>query len=350
MKRVLCGLLAAALLLPALALSEKLTLSFIGDCSIGEAAQYSGYDSSYTNLIDRKGYGWPFSLVKDYLTADDLTFANLEVVFTNLTRHADKDYPLVAPPAYAQVLTLSGIDAVNTANNHAFDFLGDGYSDTLKTLDGIGMRHFGSLSIGTGEARDMLYVQEIKGIKVGAVGFSYPSDSDIDRMCRRVETLREQGCSLVIASLHWGRETHKTPQSVQVKYAKKLIDAGADVVWGHHPHVLQPVQFYKGKPVFYSTGNFTFGTMSKVDPDTGIFQLEYTLGDNGAVTLAAFTVIPCRTQGAGDFRAYELTDPAERAGMLKKLIYDKEINGMENLPASFALSGRMERLAPVTEK
>jgi hypothetical protein len=342
MRRKILALIAAALLLPSGAAGEKLILSFIGDCSIGEAIQYKGYSSSYTNTLDREGFGWPFSLVEDYLRADDLTFANLEVVFTDRTRHADKRYPLVASPVYAQSLIQSGIDAVNTANNHAYDFFGDGYSDTLKTLDDIGMRHFGSLSIGTRESQDLLYVSEIKGVKIGAVGFSYPGDTDIDRMCLRIQTLRNQGCGLVIASLHWGRETFWTPQNIQFKYAKQLIDAGADVIWGHHPHVLQPVQFYKGKPVFYSTGNFTFGTMSKVDPDTGIFQLAYELGDDINPELSEFSVIPCRTQGAGDFRAYELTDAEERSAMLGKLIYTKEINGMANLPAYFADSGRLD--------
>jgi len=209
-------------------------------------------------------------------------------------------------------------------------------------LDDIGISHFGSMSIGTKESMDLLFLGEAKGVKIGAVGFSYPGDSDITRMSKRIQTLREQGCAIVVASVHWGRETHKTPESIQVKYAKLLIDAGADVIWGHHPHVLQPVQFYKGKPVFYSTGNFTFGTMSNVDPDTGIFQLEYEISDGETPALSLFSVIPCRTQGAGDYRAYELTDSAERSAMFDKLVYKKDIKGMVNLPSQFTDSGRAD--------
>ena len=108
-----------------------------------------------------------------------------------------------------------------------------------------------------------------------------------------------------------------------------------------HPHILQQVQFYQGKPIFYSTGNFTFGSIKALDPDTGIFQLRYDLTADGPV-LVNFSVIPCRTQGKGDFRPYPLTDPDEKAAMLKKLIYPREIGGMVNLPAAFAQTGSVD--------
>ena len=174
------------------------------------------------------------------------------------------------------------------------------------------------------------------------MGFSYPQDSDLEKITQRIQLLRqEEGCDLVIVSLHWGREIQSTPQNWQFTYARKIIDAGADVIWGHHPHILQQMQFYRGKPIFYSTGNFTFGSMSKVDPDTGIFQLRYQLTEAGPV-LENFTVIPCRTQGKGDFRPYPLTDPAEKEAMLKKLIYKKQVQNMQNLPSSFAKTGSID--------
>lgn len=332
----------ALLLLRTAAFGETLTLSFIGDCSIGEAIQYRGYETSYTAVLDEQGYAWPFSLVYPILSQDDLTFANLEVVFTTRTRHQDKRYPLAALPEYAQTLLHSGIDVVNTANNHAYDFLVPGYEESLRTLDELGMPHFGSFNLGTSEAQDLLWTQTIRGIKIGAAGFSYPQETDADKIANRIQTLREQGCDLVIVSLHKGREESTVPETCQIYLAKEAIKAGADIVWGHHPHVLQPVQFYDGKPVFYSTGNFTFGTMSAVDPDTGIFQLEYDIGGEGEITLKSFSVVPCRTQGAGDYRPYELTDPLERSAMLRKLISKKANTGFANLPESFAETGRVD--------
>ena len=323
------------------ALGETLTLSFIGDCSIGELPTSAGKAGSYTATVDEHGYDWPFSLVREYLDGDDFTFANNEVNFTSRTRHQDKKTNLKAPAQYAQVYLHSGVDAVNTANNHAMDFYDGGYTDTLAALDSYEIPHFGTLYPGTKRAQDRLGMYEVKGIKIGAVGFSYPQDSDVKKISARIEQMRQEGCDLVIVSLHWGREVQTTPQSWQFSYARKLIDAGADVIWGHHPHILQQVQFYNGKPIFYSTGNFTFGSMSNVDPDTGIFQLRYEISDN-EIQLKNFTVIPCRTQGKGDYRPYPLTDPEEKKTMLKKLIYKKKVKNMQNLPASFAETGSID--------
>lgn len=337
MKRIM--LLALLLMLCCLsAQGETLTLSFVGDCSIGEMAESSGKAGSYTATVDEKGYDWPFSLVREYLEADDFTFANSEVVFTSRTRHLDKKTNLRAAAQYAQVYLHSGVDAVNTANNHAMDFYDAGYTDTLAALDQYEIPHFGTLYPGTKRAQDRLGVYMVKGITIGALGFSYPQDSDVKKIANRIAQLREQGCDLVVVSLHWGREVQSSPQSWQFTYAKQVIDAGADIIWGHHPHILQQVLFYEGKPIFFSTGNFTFGSMSAVDPDTGIFQLCYQLTEEGPV-LERFSVIPCRTQGKGDFRPYPLTDPQEKADMLKKLIYKRTVKGMQNLPAFFAETG-----------
>lgn len=340
--RVGAILVLILLFMGSLAFGETLTLSFIGDCSIGESFQSQGKEGSYTNVLDTQGYEWPFSLVYPILAEDDFTFANLEVVFTSRTKHMDKNFPLVAKPQYAQALLYSGIDVVNTANNHAYDFFVEGYLDSLQTLEELGMPYFGNFNLGTTQPQDILFVQTVKGVTIGALGFSYPQDLDMVKIANRIQTLREQGCDLVIVSLHWGRETKAYPESYQIKYAREIMQAGADIIWGHHPHVLQPVQFYDGKPIFYSTGNFTFGSMGEVDPDTGVFQLEYTLDDENGITLSVFSVIPCRTQGTGDYRPYLLTDEAERSTMLRKLIYKKTVNGFENLPDSFAETGRVE--------
>ena len=148
MKKALILCLVCLMLLPAGALAEQYTFSFVGDCSIGEAIQNKGQENGYTWMVDQKGYDWPFSLLREYLDNDDYTFANLEVVFTARTRHQDKAFPLVGDPRYAQVLLHSGVDAVNTVNNHCFDFYLEGYQDTMAALDEIGFPHFGSVYVG----------------------------------------------------------------------------------------------------------------------------------------------------------------------------------------------------------
>ena len=340
MKRTLIAAwLIMSLLIPASC--ETLTLSFIGDCSIGERVESAGQEGTYTYTVDQYGYDWPFSLVREYLDNDDFTFANCEVVFTSRKNHQDKKTNLLAPAQYAQVFLYSGVDAVNTANNHAMDFYAAGYADTLAALDQYGIPHFGTLYPDTKQMQDILGIYEVNGVLIGVVGYSYPREGDLDTITMRIQALKGSGCQIVIFCAHWGREVSDTPESWQFSFARKVLDVGADVVWGHHPHILQQVQFYQGKPIFYSTGNFTFGSMSQVDPDTGIFQLRYAI-DGGEVRLENFTVIPCRTQGRGDYRPYPLTDPAEKTAMLKKLIYKRSVEGMQNLPASFAETGTVD--------
>ncbi len=326
---------------PTEAAEEKsgVTISLIGDCSIGDSIQYIGSETSYHAAIKKNGLDWPFSLVRDYLLQDDLTVANLEVVFTNRQKHSDKVFNLVADLDFVQVLVKGGIDIVNTVNNHCMDFLEGGYQDTLTTLERANIRYFGTIYPGQANGHDDLGIMEAGGVWFGFVGFSYPQDADLKRIASRISKLKEEaGCDIVIVSLHWGRETYMTPESWQLTYARQVIDAGADVVYGHHPHVLQPIQFYQGRPIFYSTGNFTFGTMSKVDPSTGIFQLTFERTGAG-VELKELRVIPCETQGSPDYRPFELTDAEERRKVFGKLVFKREYSKAENPPASFLESG-----------
>ena len=318
--------------------TDSATVSFVGDCSIGDSIQYKKAVSSYHTCIDQNGYDWPFSLVKDVLAADDLTVANLEVVFTARTQHTDKMYNLVADADHVAVLNAGSIELVNTVNNHSMDFGRAGYQDSLATLEAAGVDSFGSIYAGREDGYDQLGVRDVNGIRFGFIGFSYPQEADQKRIADRIATLREQGCDVVVVSLHWGRETHPTPTTGQMTYAKKIIDAGADMIWGHHPHVLQPIQFYGGKPILYSTGNFTFGTMSNVDPATGIFQLTYQK-EEGRVQLTELSVVPCQTQRSPDFRPFILTEEAQRRAVFGKLVLKKEYKGFENPPASFLETG-----------
>lgn len=319
----------------------EVVLSFVGDLSIGDATQSRQTANSLTNVINQNGYAYPFSLVDQYFHADDYTFGNLEVNFTTQERLKSKNkYNMIGQPDFVNVLIEGGFDVVNTVNNHCMDFTEAGYQDTLKTLDDAGFNHFGTIYPGMPRESDILGVADVKGIRIGMVGFSYPDEKrDLKKYVARIEKLKnEMGCDLVVCSMHWGREEHMTSMNTQYSFAKKLVDAGADIIWGHHPHVLQPVMFYQGKPLMFSTGNFIFGTMGNVDPSTGIFQLVYHVED-GKPVLTQMRVVPCQTGKKGDYRPYELTDPAERTACWKKMISKKKISKLDNLPASFAETG-----------
>ena len=329
--------------------SDTLLLSFVGDISI-DATQSRKNPISLTNIIKENGYKFPFSLLYDYLSADDCTFANLEVVLTEREKQkSSKMYNMIAPPDYVNILPENSIEVVNTVNNHCFDFGKSGYQDTLDALDGIGLTHFGTIYPGMPQESDILGVKEVKGIKIGMVGMSYPTQNtdpnknrDLKRYKERIQRLKdEMGCQLIVCSVHWGHEGYMTRiDGWQYRFAKELIDAGADVVWGHHPHVLQPTYFYKGKPIMFSTGNFLFGLIGNdINPATGIFQLRYSL-EGGTPTLKEFSLVPCENGKRGDYRPFEL-EGAKRNTCWKYLIAKRAIQNCEVLPASFGNTGRV---------
>ena len=316
-------------------------LSFIGDCSIGDGYRTIGSENSYHSVVDREGYAWPFSLVKEYLASDDLTIANLEVVLTEQNKHKDIMYPLRAAPDHVNILLEGSIEVVNTVNNHCMDYLRQGYLDSLAVLDEAGIARFGSVSYGMANGFDDLLVRDVNGIRFGFVGMTYPQSGDTPNLIKRIRKLKEEnGCDIVIVSLHWGRETYLTQSAGQVTMAKQLIDGGADVIYGHHPHVLQPMLFYQGKPIMFSTGNFTFGTMSKVDPHTGIFRFTYRKSGDGAV-LSGIEVVPCQTSGSGDYRPVVLTDETEIRKTFKILTVRNVPAKCENPPEYFLETGRI---------
>lgn len=331
---------AAATATPIPVSSEgEVVLSFLGNCSIGDSAQYVTYANSYHSTVDEKGYDWIFSQVRDILAADDLTIANLEAVLTTKLAHSGKTYNLKAAPDHVNILTAGSIEMVNTVNNHCMDFNRSGYTDMLAHLDNAGIDHFGSLYATEPDGYDELAVQEIDGIRIGFVGFSSAQESDKQKIANRVTVLKKvMHCDLVVVSLHWGKDSQSMPEAGQVTFAKAVIDAGVDVVYGHHPHVMQPLHFYQGKPILYSTGDFTFGSTSRGTRDTGIFQLAYEKV-NGETVLTRLQVIPCRNQDGPDYRPYVLTDSADRLAVFKKLRMTTSYPACENLPESFLETG-----------
>lgn len=315
---------------------DSLTLSFIGDVSIGDAYPYREAASGFHETVRKKGADWPFSTVAEALRADDLTVANLEGTITRRRKRRDVRIPLYIHPDHTRILLSGGVDAVNTANNHALDFYEEGYQDTLSALDGAGIVHFGSI----GRGIDRQAVVSVKGIKIGLIGLSYPQESDLTRLEEKVRALRGEGCGLIVLSLHWGRETHMQPNAAQYRFAAGALALDVDIIWGHHPHVVQPVALYQGKPVLFSTGNFIFGTMKRVDPATGIFQLVYKLEEDGP-RLSALRVLPCLTGEKEDYRPLPLEEEAARREVFSKLYLHRPQKGFEPLPEAFLETGEV---------
>ena len=276
------------------------TISVVGDCTLGTDETFD-YDTSLNAYYDSNGKDYFFQNVKSIFAADDLTIANFEGTLTDSDAREDKTFAFKAPAEYAQILTSGSIEAVNTANNHSHDYGDQSYTDTLTALDNEGITHFGY---------DDTAVMDIKGVKVGLVGI-YELNDHLGReqqLKDNIAKVKADGAELVIVIFHWGNETETVPDTNQMTLGRLAIDEGADLVCGHHPHVLQGIETYKGKNIVYSLGNFCFGgNSSPSDMDTMIFQQTFTITSNGVQADNVTSIIPCSISSADGYNNYQPT-------------------------------------------
>lgn len=281
----------------------SLTVSVVGDCTLGTDENFD-YDTSLNAYYENYGADYFFSNVKSIFSADDLTIANFEGTLTDSEDREDKEYAFKAPAEYAGILTSGSVEAVNTANNHSHDYGNQGYEDTISALDSAGILNFGY---------DKTLVTEVKGIKVGLVGI-YELKDQLERkeqLKQNIAKVKAEGAQITIVIFHWGNEKEEVPDSNQTTLAHLAIDEGADLVCGHHPHVLQGIEEYKGKNIVYSLGNFCFGgNQYPSDMDTMIFQQTFTVDQNGVKADNVTNIIPCSVSSDSDYNNYQPT-PAE---------------------------------------
>ena len=281
----------------------SLTVSVVGDCTLG-TDEYFDYDTSLNAYYYSYGKDYFMQNVKSIFSADDLTIANFEGTLTDSENREDKQFAFKAPAEFAGILKSGSIEAVNTANNHSHDYGEQSFSDTLAALDAEGIVHFGY---------DETAVMEVKGIKVGLVGI-YELNDHLERteqLKANIAKVKEEGAQLIIVIFHWGNEKEEVPDSNQTTLGRLAIDEGADLVCGHHPHVLQGIETYHGKNIVYSLGNFCFGGNSyPSDMDTMIFQQTFTIDENGVAADNVTNVIPCSISSDYGYNNYQPT-PAE---------------------------------------
>lgn len=287
---LLCTVAGAALGAPAPDIpitqtdENTLVFSFAGDCTLGSENDYQKVRAHFTTVVSELGFEHPFSGVKKIFEADDLTLVNLEGTFTDYTRSVNKKYTFRAPPEFAEILPLGSVEAVNLANNHTYDFSLKGYRETLEALDVYDIAYCDN---------DKPVMVEIKGVKIGLFGVCAPRNYKLTTLIEQMEEMREEGATVFIASMHWGVEYGAKQNAEQREYAHRLIEAGIDVVVGTHPHVLQGVEWYEGRPIFYSLGNFSFGgNRNPRDWDTMIAQVTFDISGEAPV-LTGVRIIPC---------------------------------------------------------
>ncbi len=279
---------------PAPATSPTFTVAAIGDLL---------FDLGPRQLIAAKGGKAPLAKVASLLRAADLTIANLETTLSNRgTAVTGKPANLIfnGDPRGIASITSSGIDLVSLANNHAMDHGRPALIDTLAALDKAGVGHAGAgldskaawkPALITVKGHTIAYVTATQILPAHFASGTDRAGVAVGRpISRAVAAVRaaKKKAEFVIVSIHWGIEQSYTPNAGQKRDARALIDAGADVVLSHHPHVMQGIDTYKGKLIAYSLGNFLF-PYKTVEGRKSII-LRFTLGPKGATNITAVPV------------------------------------------------------------
>ena len=284
----------------------SLTLSVVGDCTLGTDETFD-YDTSLNAYYENYGSAYFLQNVKSIFSQDDLTIANFEGTLTESDAREDKTFAFKGPASFTSILTDGSVEAVNTANNHSHDYGDQSYEDTMTALDAAGIVHFGY---------DETAVMDVKGIKVGMVGI-YELKDHLERKQQlkdNIAKVKADGAQLIVVIFHWGNETETVPDSNQTTLGRLAIDEGADLVCGHHPHVLQGIETYKGKNIVYSLGNFCFGgNSSPSDMDTMIYQQTFTITSEGVQADNVTNVVPCSISSAA-YEGYNNYQPTPAEG------------------------------------
>lgn len=293
-----------------------ITISAAGDCTLGTDEGFN-YKRSFKGKYDAvQDPAYFFQNVQPVFAQDDLTIVNMEGTLTEKTTREPKQFAFKGDAEYAKILTAGAVEAANLANNHSFDYGKKSYEDTITALEAEGISSFGY---------ERTAVMDIKGVKVGLAGV-YELAEHID--CKQdlldnIASLKEQGAQIIIVSFHWGQEKENVPSDVQVELAHAAVDNGADLVLGHHPHVLQGIEEYKGKNIVYSLGNFCFGGNSAPsDMDTMIFQQTFTVKDGKLQEDNVTNILPCKISSAYE-EGYNNYQPILAEGEQKEKIFER---------------------------
>ncbi len=313
---------------PTEAPKQPVVLGFAGDVNLDE-------DSYPVKEYDKEGKGLPGVLSEDLITemnqADIMMLNNEFAYSTRGIEEQNKSYTFRADPKRVDILKEMGVDIVSLANNHALDFGMDALLDTFSTLDNAGIAY-----IGAGEtmarAKAPVYFtvgdKTIAFVAASRVVFAmdwYATDTSPGMIGTYdptlfLESIREADANadFVIAYVHWGVEHNNYPEKYQKVFAKNYIDAGADAVIGCHPHVMQGLEFYQGKPIAYSLGNYWFNRSNK---ESGLLKIYIEPDDSLKVQ-----ILPVRNK---DMKTFLLTEEKDRRSyfdFMEKLSFDVTID------------------------
>ena len=305
--------------------SAEITLSAAGDCTLGVDSKYN---TSFNSYYSKYGAAYFMRNVKKVFSKDDVTLVNFEGTLTNASVRASKTFTFKGPSKYASILKKGSIEVVNLANNHSKDFLAKGFSDTKKALKKNKIPFCYKATIA---------YRKVKGEKMAFLGFNELDGVTKAHIRSGVDRAKSKGASIIIVSFHWGIERQYRPTSNQKSLGRYAIKCGASLVLGHHPHVLQGVEKYKGRYIVYSLGNFCFGgNNNPSDKDTMIFQQTFTVKNGKLAKVSSAKVIPCSLSGKSYTNTFQ---PKVLKGSAKTRVMKKIRNLSSGMNVKIAQNG-----------
>jgi poly-gamma-glutamate synthesis protein (capsule biosynthesis protein) len=287
---------------------EDLRLAMVGDVML---------DRGVADAIAVNGLGSILPVVSDQLQAADIAFANLECPLATVGPHDPAGAVFRADPSTVTVLLQGGFDIVSLANNHALNSGLDALIETIGHLEDAGISYVGAAREEP-HASDPVFL-EARGARIGSLAYTdlaahHSSQSKVGPGLTKLQTqvaAAKAGCDLLVVSFHWGVEDSDVPTERQVAVAHASIDSGADLVVGHHPHVLQGAEIYRNRLILYSVGDFIFDPGTTDEAESGIFEIYYGAG-RGLQLRMTPVIIPASRMGP------EYPSPAERDCILER--------------------------------
>ena len=313
------------------ALADKtIVMTFLGDCTLGGEDRLLHKPYAFAAAMDGEGYGYYFKNVKDLLAQDDLTVANLECVLRTDTRGGSKDktYVFRGEPEYTQVLTLGSVEAVGLENNHTLDFGDKGLADTKQALDAAGISYF--------DMSDTLFYEK-DGIRVAFLGLQRAYYYTLgEEFLQKIQALHDDpDVDAVIVTLHFGEEYGAAHNRGQEVMAYRMIDAGADMIVGTHTHIIQGMEIYNDRLIFYSLGNFVFGGNSNIRSMQAIIpRVIFRFSDDGALEGVKLRIYPAHISGDDSGMDNDNNyQPVLVQGKQAQTVYDMLDNDSVSMPA-----------------
>ena len=322
--------------------STLITVTAVGDVTIGWDVEHERQGSGLFDKELKKQNGdlnFIFRNVKDIFQSDDLTIANFEGVLADETvtvkKKNGKGFRFVGDPSYAAVLSKNGVEAVTMENNHIDDFGQAGIDSTARALENEGV---------VWANRGHMGYYEAQGVRIGMLAYQIVpplrsdelSASELQKVVAEDIARAKETCDLVFVSFHWGKELDYAPRNespyCHITLGHAAIDAGADLVLGHHSHRINPIERYKGRYIVYSLANCSFAGNSKPsDMFTFIFQARFRIKD-GQIIGNPFRIIPCRISSRKDYNDFAITPLTDTTNINTVMLTLTNRQNTKNLP------------------